>query len=421
MKIALVSYEYAGVGKGGGIGTYMRNLATALAGRGHQVEVFTAADADEELETENTNPKVHAVASNDRYRFMDDVLPAFTQRHNATDFDLLEAPEFCADSLQIAKTFPALPHVIKLHTPTELIRDISRTYVTTASKLRFIAGALARGRKPKPFWTAAHGDTEICRHEREVTETADMILAPSQSILDIMGGRWTLQADRLMHLPNLFNPGDALLNIPPHRGEKIITFLGKLEVRKGVTTLADALPAFLKRFPDWKIEFVGRSMPYPGTGKDIKAMIDEQLAPYADSIIHTGAVEYSKIPGILENAAIIVLPSAWENYPYVCLEAMSAGRPVIGSNAGGMSEMIEDGHSGLLVPPMKSGDILKALITLATDDDKRLAIGAAARSRALDVSNTDRLMDMQEAAYAAAIENARQKQSHSIKSAEHAV
>jgi glycosyltransferase involved in cell wall biosynthesis len=85
---------------------------------------------------------------------------------------------------------------------------------------------------------------------------------------------------------------------------------------------------------------------------------------------------------LLKDADLFVVPSIWEDaFPSAVLEPMSRGIPVIASDVGGIPEMIEDGVSGLLVPPADEENLATALEQLLSDPEHRLRIGAAARRR----------------------------------------
>ena len=87
VRIAFVSYEFAGTATGGGIGTYVRGAAAMMAARGHEVEVFTSAPADPRVLP--VGVVVHA-APVERQRFAHAVASVFAQRHIARPFDVIE-------------------------------------------------------------------------------------------------------------------------------------------------------------------------------------------------------------------------------------------------------------------------------------------------------------------------------------------
>ncbi len=122
---------------------------------------------------------------------------------------------------------------------------------------------------------------------------------------------------------------------------------------------------------------------------------------------HVDAVPYAEVPALFAQASIAVFPSAWENFPNVCLEGMVAARAVIGSSAGGMAEMIDDGRTGLLVPPRNPRAIADALIRLLRDPGSLAQLGLAARTHVLATYGCNPVGPLQENALTRAIENMR--------------
>ena len=85
---------------------------------------------------------------------------------------------------------------------------------------------------------------------------------------------------------------------------------------------------------------------------------------------------------MIELFDIVTVPSHIEPLGNATLEAMAAGRPVVGSNVGGIPEMVLDGETGLLVPPKCPPQLAAALARLITDLPRAAAMGAAGRARA---------------------------------------
>lgn len=83
----------------------------------------------------------------------------------------------------------------------------------------------------------------------------------------------------------------------------------------------------------------------------------------------------------LEAADVFVLPSLWEGFPVAVMEAMARGLPVVASRAGGVPELVEEGRTGLLVPPADAPALAEALSALARDPEMRRRFGRAGRER----------------------------------------
>jgi glycosyltransferase involved in cell wall biosynthesis len=120
------------------------------------------------------------------------------------------------------------------------------------------------------------------------------------------------------------------------------------------------------------------------------------LAGVGDAIHFPGA---SADPlAVLRGTQVFVHPSLAESFPYVILEAMSVGAPILASDVGGIGEALIDGESGMLVAPGDALALSEALIDLLDDERRRTSMGKAARTRfeqrfTLDLM-LDRLIDV---------------------------
>jgi glycogen(starch) synthase len=400
VRLALVSYEFAGTATGGGIGTYVRGAAAMMAARGHEVEVFTSAPADPSALPAGV--VVHA-APVERQCFLQAVASVFARRHVAQPFDVVEGPEYGAEAAEVARSFPALPLVVKLHTPTFLIDEIRHGYLSPWRKARFMLGGLRRGQMPRPYWRYDPAGDPECEYTRAASE----ITAPSRAILDLVRPRWNLEPGRLAHIPNVFDPSADLLAVPVSTATGRITYLGRLEARKGVIELAEAMRLVLARAGATKFRLVGRSLPHPSTGEDLAMHMRRLLGPFAESVEFVDGLPHSEVPRLLGDTDICVFPSVWENLPYVCLEAMAAGRGVIASGGSGMAEIIDDGRTGRLVPPRDARGLADAILAMVADRAGRIAMGEQARAKARLAYTSEMIGPLQEASYLRAIERGR--------------
>jgi len=157
---------------------------------------------------------------------------------------------------------------------------------------------------------------------------------------------------------------------PPAVGNpRRILFIGRLDKQKGFDTLIEAV-----RPLDGKVALgvVGASV------------VGDQspIADRPDNVTPLGWMNEAQIQRELASAMLVAVPSRWEGFGLVALEAMRAGRAVIASKVGGLPEVVEDGVTGLLIPPDDPVALRSALIELS--DDALIAMGAAGRARFLD-------------------------------------
>lgn len=371
-----------------------------MAARGHEVEVFTSAPADPL--TLPAGIVVHA-APVERQGFPSAVAAVFARRHGAHPFNVIEGPEYGAEATDVARLFPDLPLVVKLHTPTFLIDEIRHSYLSRWRKARFMLGGLRRGRLPRPYWQYDPAGDPECEYTRAASE----ITAPSLAILDLLRSRWKLDPTRLSHVPNVFDPSADLLALPVSTATGRVTYLGRLEARKGVIELAEAMRLVLVRAPSTKFRLVGRSLPHPSTGEDLATHMRRLLGPFAGAVEFIDGIPHSEIPRLLGDTDICVFPSVWENLPYVCLEAMAAGRGVIASGGSGMVELIDDGRTGRLVQPRDARGLADAILAMIADPAGRISMGENARAKASMAYTSEVIGPLQEASYLRAIERGR--------------
>ncbi|MFQ5458498.1 MAG: glycosyltransferase [Myxococcota bacterium] len=121
--------------------------------------------------------------------------------------------------------------------------------------------------------------------------------------------------------------------------------------------------------------------PRPGPGPDLPA-----LQARAASLGIAGSVDFRGFRGDAgphyAAADLFVLPSRYEGFPNVMLEAMAAGLPIVAARVSGTEDAIESGRNGLLVPPGDPAALCEALLTLATNPDMARALGREARKTA---------------------------------------
>ena len=157
-------------------------------------------------------------------------------------------------------------------------------------------------------------------------------------------------------------------------GSSVVGFVGRLSDQKGVEYLIQAIPEVLGRHPQTRFVIVGDG---PERGR-LEGLVEELQV--ATAVEFAG---YQPSPHqFIEAMDIVVIPSIYDPFPLVTLEVMEAGRPVVGSAVGGIPEAIEDGRTGLLVPPREPAALAAALGRLLDEPRLRFEMGAAGRARA---------------------------------------
>ena len=412
MHIAFISYEYPPETPNGGIATYVQQAARMLAARGHDVEVFAGSPTrDATLPTDGL--LIHRVHVAQRPDFAARVAPVFARRHQAAPFDVLEGPDYDADARFAVEQAPDVPYVVRLHTPRYLAEILNTPEEGTKNRKqgteeeREDTQSAIENRKsaiPSSFILHPSSFDYAYRHVIQ----ADGITAPSRAMREIVARDWQVPLDRITVFPNVYRPSPALLQLPPAPHSRIVTYFGRLEQRKGVITLARAIPAILRAIPNARFRFVGRTLESPEPGVTMRDYLARLLTPYADAVTLSGHISLEEIPALLSDTAVCVFPSRWENFPGVCLEAMAAGRAIVGSEAGGMADMLQE-DTGVLIPPDNPQRIADAVISLLSDPERREQIGQRARGRVQTVYSPTQVAPLQEAGYEAAIRQKRER------------
>jgi glycosyltransferase involved in cell wall biosynthesis len=142
-------------------------------------------------------------------------------------------------------------------------------------------------------------------------------------------------------------------------GAPIVGVIARLEPEKGHRTLLDAWPLVLRRAPDARLLVVGEGSLLTELAWQARELgIDRR-------VVFTGRRD--DIPAVTAALDVAVLPSYREAQGMVVLEAMALSRPVVATNVGGIPEMLEDGVSGLLVPPHDPDALAAAIVRLLLD------------------------------------------------------
>ncbi|MFD0712420.1 glycosyltransferase family 4 protein [Paenibacillus sp. GCM10027626] len=167
------------------------------------------------------------------------------------------------------------------------------------------------------------------------------------------------------------------------QGRSVVLFMGRLIPIKGVHHLLRMMPALIKEHPSVLLVIVGgafygskRTTPYVRglhrSGKKLRQHV--KFIPYAP---------YTDVPDWFLGADVAVVPSgAREAFGLVNVEAMSAGLPVVAARSGGMQEIIQHGHTGFLVDPLRIEEEMRHyVLTLLRDDKLRQRMGKHGRER----------------------------------------
>ena len=210
------------------------------------------------------------------------------------------------------------------------------------------------------------------------------------AVVVALGDRW---ADRLSAMAPGANvtvvPNGVRVPSAPTRsadgGPVHVVFLGEIGERKGAFTL---LETWAKLAVDADVLDGARLTMAGDKGADRAERLIAELG-IGDSAEVRSWIGPAEVAQLLGDADVFVLPSRSEGQPMALLEAMANGLCVVASDVGGIPEMVEDGRSGLLVPPDDPDALGAALRRVLSDKALRAALGTAARERVLERFDLD--------------------------------
>lgn len=398
MRIAFISFEYPPDIPKGGIATYVEQASTLLCVRGNNVEIFCASYSRNTSQNEN-GILIHRCLVKELKDFRESCLRRFTERHLISPFDIVECPEIHADALLIKEKFPLLPLVVKLHMASFIQNRLLNFYTASLIKLRYFLGGIKQGKIH--FYGAYDYKDDV---EYKFCKLADAVAAPSPEQKKIIVDEWHFPPGKITVIPNPYAPPASLINISVSKPvDKVITFVGKLNVHKGIVNLIKTIPGVVSRYPDVVFRLIGNDSYFSAKKKMMSDYIAFELKGYEKNFVTLGALKYEDVLKQYSESAICVFPSLWECFGLVCLEAMSAGRAVIGSNRGGMNGILDDG-AGVLVNPHNIKAMEEAIINLLGNESLRWELGEKARLKVSSVFNTSLIGQQMEAHYHRTVE-----------------
>ncbi len=174
-------------------------------------------------------------------------------------------------------------------------------------------------------------------------------------------------------------------NGPKKEKEVTLLHVGRFAPPKNHLLLIEVFAQALKDYPKMRLWLVGDGPLRP----EVERVVEKK--GLSDKVFFLGIRD--DVPKLLAESDVFILPSDWEGVPLTVLEAMAAGKPVIATAVGGVPELVENGVTGILVPPHNSKALAQGILRLAKDPDLRQRMGKAAQERALerfDIARTAR-------------------------------
>ncbi len=389
-RIAFISVHASplapmGGAKTGGMNVYISELARELGRLGVQVDIFTRRSSPFEPEID------YALGENARVVY----LKAGPFQPLSPDEHYPHLSEFTASLIAFATLHSLRYDIIYSHywlsgwvaaklKETWGIRFVHMYHTLGLMKQRIEENALTQP------------DQRVLT-EMQVQQAADRIIAATPAEQAQL--RWLYRASRRQIIvippgvdPDRFQQGDsrsaarADLRLKPDA--EMLLFVGRIEPLKAVDTILEALHALRESAPD-----LLRRLHFMIVGGDLRDRSNREMTRLQtlsvklgiDQLVSfVGAKEQSQLPRYYRAATAVIMPSDYESFGMVALEAMSSGTPVIASQVGGLQFLVRDQETGYHIPTREPISLADCIIKLLSDSARTELMGESAARIAQD-------------------------------------
>ncbi|HEY2224610.1 glycosyltransferase family 4 protein [Actinomycetospora sp.] len=354
MRVLLVSWEYPPVVVGG-LGRHVGALATHLADAGHDVVVLTRQPTGTDA---STHPTTDTLVEGVRV-----VRVAEDPPHLEFTADLV-AWTLALGHAMVRAALPVLrdwaPDVIHAH---DWLVAHAATALRDLADVPLVATVHATEAGRHGGWLSAPLNRQVHSVEWWLANAADAVVTCSRAMRDEVAGLFDVDPDGITVLHNGIDasgwsasPESAVAHRSHltsgrrhvHIGSPTLVTFGRLEWEKGIQDVIAALPAIRRAHP-------GTRLMVAGTGSHAGWLADRaRAARVRRAVTMLGHVDDVALVDLLGRASAVVLPSRYEPFGIVALEAAAAGAPLVASRAGGLGEVVLDGITGLSFDP---GDV----------------------------------------------------------------
>ncbi|AWH72868.1 glycosyltransferase family 1 protein [Dokdonia sp. Dokd-P16] len=371
MHIAYLTPEYPHpeVNNSAGIGTSIKNLATALVEKGHQVTLFIYGQ-EKYLRFQENKINFHLIYQK-KYKlggfyFYRKYLQEYINEHSE-QIDIIEAPDWTGVTafMKLRK-----PLVIRLHG--------SDTYFCHLEN---------RPQKKKNFlfekWALKNAKFIISVSEYTSKKTKELFELSSEirvihNIIDL---------DR-------FAPFESIVN------NRYILNFGSIIRKKGVLVLAKAFNELAAQIPNVELIYLGKDVKDSLTGKLTSTLIKKEIDTVFQKNVHfVSQVPYDQVRQYVNDATVICLPSYAEAFPMTWLEAMSMEKALVTSSIGWAQEMMVHGETGFMVHPLDHKNMTYFMKEFLDDSSLRSLLGQNARKRVKEYFSTEVIVEQNIAYY----------------------
>lgn len=373
MNIAYVVPEFVTEVQCGGLASYINNIATILAKKGHKITVIVKSNVTERFDyKENiTVDRVYVDLSN-----VDSSVPGSFYREWSRVLN---------------------GRLIYIDENIEKIDIVQYANWNALAFYRTNIPTVVRISSDLPYWRAANTlsyDTRkeyCCEKMTDFLEEialmrADKVFGPSQLLANIISKRTGVSIEVLESPFEVKNVKEEyVLYDKVLKGKEYVLSFGNLNLLKGCKLIGDVVYDILNMKENLIYVFAGNDIGWNDEiGKHVSAIeyIKRQAKEYSDRIVYLGALCREQLYPIIRNSLFCIMPSRVDNLPNACIEAMSLGKIVIGTWGASFEQLIVDEVSGFLVEKENRSSLLDACQkVMHMDVHERSKIGLQAIER----------------------------------------
>lgn len=361
---------------------YVRDLSRELGQRGIAVDCFTRS--------QNPNiPRIsHKLGPNGRVIHVPGGPEAPYNKNRIVD----HLPQFVDGVLDLARREGLRYDVVHSHYWLSglVARELRRAWGAPIVQMFHTLGHMKNSVASSP---KAYEPERRIEGEAEVMAFADRLVAVTPLERAQMVWLYGADAGKISVVPagvdlDLFRPvppeeAKRILGLPATR--RIVLFVGRIEPLKGIDTLLRAMALVVPEIPCWQedlsVIIIGGA---PGAGvEQVNAEMGrlERLRAelgIQELVTFQGAKDQDTLVYYYCAADMVVMPSHYESFGMVALEAMACGTPVVASKVGGLAYNVQDSQTGFLVPDRDPEALAAKIQLLLCDDDLRQKLGSQA-------------------------------------------
>jgi len=381
LRVCFISWEYPTHTGFGGIAFYVRAIAKLLAIEGHSIHIITSAlniknaysikDAELDINIHYLNSITHGI-------FTRKVEGKLIELTAANKFDIIEVADYGADAylvLNNIKNFTYKFHV-RIHSPGFLQAYMNQNHFSGKIKIFLILFISKYNLTYVVFCKILNNwSSGLAANRRELISArkADIITAPSRTCFDFLSFYWNIDTDKIL-INN--NPSTLKFKDKPNFknfSKKLsIGFVGRCIYVKGFDIFINAIEKLISEFLftfqiQLEVNIIGE------IHDDLKSDVQNRLnkSKNLNLLIH-GLKDSDYVEKLIEAMDIVIIPSRYDNFPNVHIEAMAKGCIVLSSNKTGTSKLIKHGKNGFVFK--NENEIVKILLNIIDLESEEINI-----------------------------------------------